>query len=118
MKTNIIYPNGQYRHYDLVRIPADYLIKHAEEHKVTRKDIFTFIEKNLEMLKELGSDSIIPVDREYNRCGKISYRTEKLANFALNQINTKKGYKNKSKPMRYYPCGNCDMWHLTSCETF
>lgn len=104
---NTILLNGPYKFKPLKEIPPQYLLK-IYDNGGNNKQLRKYIKDNLNEILNRAND----ISNNINRCRKISYSDEIEAQGKLNEI-CKKMDKRK-KPVRYYKCEKCQLWHLTS----
>ncbi len=120
---------GKYKFIKLCRVPADYLLafhkQYNPNHKKANKELFEYIENNLEKIKARQEGKIIspPLEIGYKTTGrfvqlvckdsnKIIFPSEKDAKHEIRRIQNLE--QENKKPVRAYECEKCGGWHLTS----
>ena len=119
---------GEHKFTRLSRVPAKYLLdiykRESKSGKHQDKELFDYIEKNLDKIKDRLDKPIedlnIGISRRNpngtlllcNKANKIVYASDKIAKEELKRI--RKNDQKHKKPIQTYSCEFCGGWHTTS----
>lgn len=120
--------SGEHKFTRLSRVPAKYLLdiynRELKSGKHNDKELFDYIEKNLEKIKDRLNKPIEELEvgiSKRNRTGnqltcdktgKIIYASEQIAKAELKRIRSVEQLH--KKPIRKFECEHCGGWHHTS----
>ncbi len=102
---------GKYKFTKLIRVPAEYLLKVYSSGNKSDKELFEYVQNNLETIIA-RKEGRIPTSHLKPLCDKQAYVSKKVANLHLSVISKKE--QDHKKPVRSYECDKCGAWHVTS----